>query len=217
MATLAELPLFPLRVVLYPHMPLPLHVFEPRYQALVQDCRRGSGRFGVVAIRSGSEVGGPSDPERVGTEAIITKLRPLSGGRSHLVVTGGRRFRIRGPVAGQPYLRAEVDLLDDQAPDPAAFILASEARAALARYASSLARITGGVLGTNPVPTDPLLLSWVIASTLVIGLPHKQQLLEQASVGRRLRQEIDLLNREVTLLGLQLANRIQTSANSCPN
>lgn len=189
-------------------MPLPLHVFEHRYQALVRDYRGAGGRFGLVAIRSGVEVGGPADPEGDGTAAIISKLRPLPEGRTHLVVTGGRRFRIKELVNGMSYLRAEVELLDDQAPDPAAFILASEARAGLARCTTRLAPITGRVPSSNPLPTDPPLLSWVIASTLVIELPHKQRLLEQQSVSQRLRREIELLKREVMLLDLQLANRL---------
>ncbi|HVB13142.1 MAG TPA: LON peptidase substrate-binding domain-containing protein [Candidatus Dormibacteraeota bacterium] len=207
---MSELPIFPLRLVLYPHMPLSLHVFELRYQALVRDCQGAEGRFGVVAIRSGEEVGGPADPERVGTVAVITKLRPLPAGRTHLAVTGERRFRIKELVSGKPYLRAEVDLIQDHAPDPAAFILASEAQAALTRYTAGLSRISGRAPSSNPLPTDPLLLSWVIASTLMIELQHKQRLLEQPSVSRRLRQEIELLKREATLLDLQLANRLLT-------
>lgn len=206
---LSELALFPLRVVLYPHMPLPLHIFEPRYQALVRDCQKSGASFGVVAIRSGEEAGGPSDPEVVGTVAVITKLRPLPEGRTHLVVTGTRRFLIKELVYGMPYMRAEVEMLPDQAPDPAAFILASEARRALTRYTVGLARITGRPPSFNPLPTDPLLLSWVIASTLMIELARKQRLLEQQSVSQRLRQEIELLKRESTLLDLQLANWLQ--------
>jgi Lon protease-like protein len=206
---LPELPLFPLRVVLYPHMPLPLHVFEPRYQALLRDCQRDGVRFGVVAIRSGLEVGGPAEPERVGTVAITTKRVPLPDGRSHLLVTGGRRFEIRQLLTGTPYPRADVDLLEDQGPDPASFILASEAGAALSRYAARLARITGKTPSSNPNPTDPILLSWVIGSTLMVELSYKQALLEQASVSARLRQEIELLKREVTFLDLELANRLQ--------
>ncbi|MFZ0168441.1 MAG: LON peptidase substrate-binding domain-containing protein [Candidatus Dormiibacterota bacterium] len=204
-----DLPLFPLRVVLYPHMPLPIHVFEPRYQTLLRDCQRDGGRFGVVAIRSGPEVGGPAEPERVGTVAITTKRVPLPDGRSHLLVTGGRRFQITRLLTGTPYLRAKVNLLEDQGPDPASFILASEAGAALTRYAARLARITGRRPSSNPNPTDPILLSWVIASALMVELAHKQSLLEQASVSARLRQEIELLKREVTFLDLELANRIQ--------
>ncbi|MGH7692121.1 MAG: LON peptidase substrate-binding domain-containing protein [Candidatus Dormibacteria bacterium] len=206
---MAELALFPLRAVLYPRMPLAIQVFEPRYQRLLRDCQESGGRFGVVAIRRGQEVGGPAEPEPVGTEAIITKQRALSQGRSHLVVTGARRFRI-GEVRGDtPYLTAEVAFLEDQDPDPAAFIRASEARVALTRYTAGLSRITGRAPSDPPLPTDPLLLSWVIAASLMVDLGHKQRLLEQSIVSQRLRLEIELLKREATLLDLQLANRLQ--------
>jgi len=162
-----------------------------------------------VAIRSGAEVGGQAEPERVGTVAITTKRVPLPDGRSHLLVTGGRRFQITRLLTGTPYPRAQVDFLDDQGPDPASFILASEAGAALRRYAAGLARITGRTPSANPNSTDPILLSWVIASTLMVELAHKQALLEHASVSARLRQEIELLKREVTFLDLELANRLQ--------
>ncbi|HVC38566.1 MAG TPA: LON peptidase substrate-binding domain-containing protein [Candidatus Dormibacteraeota bacterium] len=203
---MAELALFPLRVVLYPHMPLSLHVFEPRYQSLVRDCQESGERFGVVAIRRGEEVAGPADPESVGTVAVIRTVRPSPEGRSRLEVTGAQRFRIKELVPGRPYPRASVDLLEDQTPDPAAFILASQARLALTRYTGGLSRLTARSAGVNPLPSDPLLLSWVIASTLMVELAHKQRLLEQSIVSHRLRQEIELLNREITMLDLKLAN-----------
>lgn len=214
---LPELSLIPRRVVLYPHMPLPLRVFEPRYQALLRDCRGSGGHFGVVAIHHLDDVEGSANPERVGTVAVITKVRPLGDGRSHLVVTGAHRFRIKQILTRMPYLRAEVDLLEDQAPDPAAFILASEARRELGRYTARLTDITGSAPRAKPLPTDPLLLSWVIATTLVIDLPPKQKLLEQPSVSQRLRQEIELLKRESTLLDLQLANWLRPVLNYSRN
>lgn len=84
-----------------------------------------------------------------------------------------------------------MELLADQPWDPAAF------------------RLTGRRAGASPLPTDPLLLSWVIASTLMVELSHQQRLLEQGSVSSRLRLEIELLKREATLLDLELANRLQ--------
>ena len=56
--TLARLGMFPLSAVLYPHAQIPLHVFEPRYRALMHDCLEADRRFGVVLIEHGSEVGG---------------------------------------------------------------------------------------------------------------------------------------------------------------
>ncbi len=53
-----RLPMFPLSAVLFPYASMPLHVFEPRYRALMRDCLAGDPRFGVVLIERGSEVGG---------------------------------------------------------------------------------------------------------------------------------------------------------------
>ncbi len=190
-------------------MPLPVHVFEPRYQEMLRDCRDSGGRFGVVAIRAGEEVGGRAETEAIGTEAVITQLRELPRGRSQLLLTGGRRFRIRKLKGASPYPRAEVELVQEPEPDPAAFVLAHSAAAALRRYATSLAGITGRPPTTNRLPTEPMLLSWVVASTLIIDIRQKQRLLEQVSVGQRLRTELEMLKRESTLLDLQLANRLQ--------
>src|ERR1051326_9156372 len=57
-----RIPIFPLHVVLFPGMPLPLHVFEARYQEMMAECLQGDRTFGVCLIRSGQEVGGPAEP-----------------------------------------------------------------------------------------------------------------------------------------------------------
>src|SRR5262249_39608867 len=76
-----RVPLFPLNVVLFPGMPLPLHVFEPRYQEMVQACMESDRTFGVCLIRSGQEVGGPADPHPVGTTCEILEASSLGEGR----------------------------------------------------------------------------------------------------------------------------------------
>src|SRR5437588_780370 len=79
------LPLFPLNAVLFPHMPLPLHVFEPRYRQMIADCLEEGHSFGVVAIREGSETG-PTTPYDVGTLAKIVHIDRLEDGRMNLLV-----------------------------------------------------------------------------------------------------------------------------------
>src|SRR4051794_30925127 len=79
-----RIPLFPLGTVLFPGMPLPLHVFEPRYQELVRGCLEGDRTFGGCLIRSGQEVGGPADPYPVGTTCEILQVDRLDGGRLRL-------------------------------------------------------------------------------------------------------------------------------------
>ncbi len=73
--------MFPLGTVLLPGMPLSLHVFEPRYRQMVDDCRAGDGTFGVVLIERGSEVGGGDVRTDVGTLTRIVEARELPDGR----------------------------------------------------------------------------------------------------------------------------------------
>ncbi len=98
-----ELPLFPLRSVLFPGGPLPLRIFERRYVDLVSRCMRESGTFGVVLIREGSEVAtnlaanddaGELLTADVGTEAQIIDFHQLPDGLLGIVCRGGRRFRL---------------------------------------------------------------------------------------------------------------------------
>src|SRR5438445_8416131 len=112
------LPLFPLNVVLFPHMPLPLHVFEPRYRKMIGDCLEEGHSFGVVAIREGSETG-PATPYDVGTLAKIVRIDRLEDGRMNLLVMGASRFEIVKTADDRPYLRDQkrinqenIDVLD---------------------------------------------------------------------------------------------------------
>jgi Lon protease-like protein len=72
----SELPIFPLNVVLFPGMPLPLHIFEERYKSMINRCIQAGHAFGVVLIREGQEVGPPARPHDVGTTAVIAVERP---------------------------------------------------------------------------------------------------------------------------------------------
>ena len=86
--------MFPLGTVLVPGAMLPLHVFEPRYRALVADCIAGEPEFGVVLIERGSEVGGGDARFDVGTRARIVQIAELPDGRYALSTVGLRRIRV---------------------------------------------------------------------------------------------------------------------------
>lgn len=88
------LPLFPLNTVLFPDGILPLRVFEARYTDMVRDCMKDNKPFGVVLIRSGSEVGIAAEPEDVGCLAHIVDWDMQDLGVLLLRTVGGRRFRI---------------------------------------------------------------------------------------------------------------------------
>jgi Lon protease-like protein len=103
-----ELAMFPLGSPLFPHMPLRLQVFEPRYlQMLAELIEAKKVRFGVVLIERGPEVGGGEQRFDVGTVAEVTDL-DAQDGLVRLVAHGGSRFRVRDWLADAPYPRAEV-------------------------------------------------------------------------------------------------------------
>ena len=112
------LPMFPLGSVLLPSTAVSLHVFEPRYRALVRHCLDGDGELGVVLIERGSEVGGGDVRFDVATQARIADAAELPDGRWAMIVIGERRIRIRRWLPDDPYPRAEVVVCDDRPPDP---------------------------------------------------------------------------------------------------
>jgi hypothetical protein len=91
---LQDLPLFPLRTVLFPGGLLPLRIFEPRYVDMVGRCMRNGEVFGVVLIESGAETAGPVDTAMVGTTARIVDFQTLPDGLLGLLCRGEQRFRI---------------------------------------------------------------------------------------------------------------------------
>ncbi len=90
------MPLFPLSAVLFPGGPLPLRIFEPRYVDMVRHCMRHQSGFGVVLIRSGSEVGAQRAEAlcEVGTTARIVDFDPLPDGLLGISCLGERRFTL---------------------------------------------------------------------------------------------------------------------------
>lgn len=118
---MTELPLFPLQSVLLPGMPLGLHVFEPRYLQLMNEIADGDGRFGVVMITRGSEVGGADQRADVGTMAELVAWAPTADGRWMVEAAGTERFRVTRWLDDDPYPRAEIEpwtqLIDDRAED----------------------------------------------------------------------------------------------------
>lgn len=195
-----RLPLFPLNTVLFPNASLPLQIFEERYKQLVQDCLDDDSRFGVVLIKTGSEVGEPAVPHTIGTIAQIVQVNRVRGGRMFISVTGQQRFKINEITQRRPYVAAQVVLLEDEAdldvtPEDAEIV-----REAMDQHIRLALGLRGGWVRSARIPADPVTLSYFIAGTLHVGLPEKQGLLEENSTGRRLKAEMDLLRRENRML-----------------
>jgi len=107
------MPLFPLRTVLFPGMPLPLRIFEERYRVMVRELLETGSEFGVLLIREGDEVGGGARPYEVGTLARIEESVETPDGRYMLDTRGTRRFRLRRMLAPRPYPFGDIEVLND--------------------------------------------------------------------------------------------------------
>lgn len=218
-----RLPHFPLHTVLYPHLPLPLHIFEERYRAMTRDVLAdGSpfdGRFVVSMITEGSEVGGEAAARAVGTICEIRSAEHLPDGRWLLLVVGIARARIVSVDRSGPYAVAEVEELPEPTGDGAARLLPA-VQQALDGYLATVKRFVARtasrgehsqeqpdvtasldqVLKPIRLPDEPVAASYAVAGVLQVELSRKQQLLELADAATRLRAELELLRREARFL-----------------
>jgi Lon protease-like protein len=113
MGSMATMPMFPLGMVLFPHMPLRLRVFERRYLQMLSNLLQSDiAEFGVVLIERGQEVGGGEQRFGIGTVAEITTLGTQDG-MIGLLAQGRTRFRVDAWLADDPHPRAEVTPIPD--------------------------------------------------------------------------------------------------------
>ena len=198
-------PLFPLGTVLYPGLLLPLHIFEDRYRQLVQDLldEPEPRQFGVIAIRKGRETGidGISALYDVGCTATFRRVAEHEDGRYDLVTVGTQRFRLAGLDDSQPYLTGEVDLLGEETGEESAAALAARSvQAAFRRYIEALGIRESVQVNVPELPDEPVGLSYLVASSMILELPARQALLAEPDALHRLISERAMLTREVTLL-----------------
>jgi Lon protease-like protein len=204
--TLSDLPMFPLGTVLFPHGLLPLHVFEPRYQALVRHCLAGDGQLGIVLIERGSEVGGGDVRFPVGTRGRVVEAVPLGDGRWYLLVVGADRIRVARWLPEDPFPRADVELLADE-DDGASGEGRRDAVERLLRRALALKAELGEPAAPATGPLDERLevAAWQAAAMAPVGPVDAQRLLEAAATGERLRLLESMLEEEVAVLAHRLA------------
>ena len=111
------IPLFPLpNAVLFPQMPLPLHVFEPRYRKMVLDVMDGHRVIGMTLLKPGWEPEYHGRPEvyACGCAGRIEQCDALENGRFNIVLRGLSRFRILEEHEGEPYRVASIEPLPDR-------------------------------------------------------------------------------------------------------
>jgi len=219
-----RLPFFPLHTVLFPHLPLPLHIFEPRYRAMARDLMaEGShygGRFVVSMIVEGKEAGDPhARTSPVGTIAEVRTAEQLADGRWVLLAVGLARASLARIDRTGEYAMIDAEPMEDVAGEVAPTLLAA-VQAALDGYMdtvkrfvtatasvghdsheiSSVAASLDDVLKPIHLPDDPSAASYAVGGLLQIELTRKQHLLEIPDAAARLAAELDLLRRESHLL-----------------
>jgi Lon protease-like protein len=191
---IGELPLFPLRTVLFPGGRLPLRIFEQRYLEMAKACLRDGTPFGVCLIREGGEVGEPALPEALGCTARIAEWDMPQLGVLQVVARGEQRFRIRSrrvqpdglALAGIELLPLEAEATLDAQSDLCARVLRRIVEAAPAGLVESPPRYESG--------------AWVsarLAELLPLSLASRQRLLEMDEA----RDRIEILRRLISSSG----------------
>jgi hypothetical protein len=198
---LVGLPIFPLpQVQMFPGALLPLHVFEPRYRALVRDVARAGRRIAMPELVPGYEAdyeGRPPVRAICGVGELIAH-EPMPDGRSNILLRGVGRVRIASELPpDQPYrlVRAVplADLsareFDDQGAREALLALVDRLSLGLPTGGETLRQLARE-------PRTAGALTDVLAATVVAGSTDRQQLLECVEVERR----VDLLTGHLAAL-----------------
>jgi Lon protease-like protein len=165
------LPLFPLEIVLFPGAPLPLHIFEPRYQEMIAECLEQKRAFGMVWVKENSLA-------TVGcSAAILNVIKKYDDGRMDIAAEGRQRFEIDTLNQERTFLQGEVTYFDDEPSQ-----VGQEPKEALIQLHEQLF----GILGQNvEIQDDAPSLSFQLANELPIDLDFKQALLEMKSEAER--------------------------------
>jgi len=204
------LPLFPLDTVLFPGMPLPLHIFEERYRLMVNQCLDNDRDFGVVMGIAGPRDTQTSAEHLTGTTAQITKVHRLQDGRMNIMTQGGERFRLLQLVQSKPYFVARVEHVPLEGTDsPDALRLARQTSSLFMQYMRLLREVVGTMVEIEATPKKLADLAYLVATTVQVTLREKQHLLELGTLPQLLTRELQILAREVEVL--KRMRRVQES------
>ncbi len=200
-----EIGLFPLGLVLLPTEQVPLHIFEPRYRELIDECLEQGTPFGLVYADD-------DGIRQVGTLAIVTEvIERFEDGRLNVVVEGGERFRLVELTEGRQFHTGLVEPVDDQH-DPTE---PDDVQRALELF-TRLVELTGSDLPAPAAETPQL--SFALAGRFDFSADLKQELLDETSERIRLRRLCELLATAAETVERQreIAARAQTNGKVHP-
>jgi len=190
MGSVTRLSIFPLPgALLFPRMQLPLHIFEPRYRALVSDAMARDRRIGMIQPRG---AGDPPPLFEMGCVGRIAHVEALDDGRYNIVLEGLARFRTLSELSvTTPFRQIEAELEDDVPADP----LALAQRASLEEESRRFAEAQGYAVDWNAVSRlDDESLVNGIAQIAPFDVAAKQALLEAGSLDERAELIIQLMH-----------------------
>ena len=186
-----RIPLFPLSgAILFPRSHLPLHIFEERYRAMVQDAMAGPGRIAMIqpsSVQSEGEGGNSDAPTlyQVGCVGELVGVEELDDGRFNIMLLGSQRFRLIAEAdGGTPYRQADIDLeaYDDDDPEPLSSIQRADVEREARRFGDALSlAVDWDAVGR----LDDEMLVNAIAQVAPFDAGAKQALLEEVTLAGR--------------------------------
>lgn len=190
-----RLAVFPLSgAVLFPGLQLPLHIFEPRYRAMVQDVLIRDRQIGMIQPRPNAVGASTEHPALydIGCLGRITDVEALEDGRYNIVLEGVSRFRIlRELETATPFRQVEAQLDPATNPDD---VLASIERASLEREARRFAERQGYMVDWDAVTRlDDAMLVNGIAQVAPFDAASKQAMLESQTISDRCELLVQLM------------------------
>ncbi len=202
---LKDVPLFPLELVLFPQMTLPLRIFEARYRQMISECIENDKPFGVILLQSGDSVlEGRLQPEapepfKVGTLARITEVSHLEDGGMMITTVGTERFHLLEYRTDRPYMTGDIELWPDEPEElePGVFQeTVSRLTLVFEQYLRILMELAGKRIQSLDIPTEAGVLSFLVPNWLYISAQDKQLLLEAPGLHIRLEKELHILETE---------------------
>jgi uncharacterized protein len=197
------IPIFPLpNVVLFPNVFLPLHIFEPRYRAMVADALRGDRIIGMTLLRPGFEADYEGRPPvyATGCAGLITHSEALPDGRFNIVLRGMEKFRITGEDDSRAYRLAHIDAIPEVVGESERRLVRQRRQRLEALLAVTIERSGGEPRFPPAVPDEDLVNA--LAQYLPLEPLERQALLERDGIAERCCGLVELLEMQ-TLTGGQ--------------
>jgi ATP-dependent Lon protease len=209
------LPIFPLPLVLFPGVTIPLHIFEPRYRRMLVDCLERDRRFGIVFLAEGTSEETLGTGDDVGCVAHVESHEELPDGRSNIIVAGRERFVLRALVISPLPYRVGMIVPYEDTPEPAALLdpLATRARERFERIARAARIISDDEDPLPDLPDDPALLAFRIASFIDLNVTERCRLLASTSPGERLRTVDGVLGAAVDPMEQRATTHMRSKTN----